>query len=69
MTVGTFLERYDLTGKTIYPLSQSASMDTSQYEESLAFIRNCATGATVDAGLFTKDNERIREYIENTVLK
>lgn len=35
MTVGTFLERYDLTGKTVYPVSQSASMDRSQYEESL----------------------------------
>lgn len=29
MTVGTFLESYDLTGKTIYPVSQSASMDRS----------------------------------------
>lgn len=69
MTVGTFLESYDLTGKIIYPISQSASMDRSQYEESVAFIKGCAKGATVDEGLFTKDNEAIREYIENTVLK
>ena len=69
MTVGTFLERYDMTGKTIYPISQSASMDTSQYDQSVAFVRECAKGATVDDGLFTKDNNAIREYVENTVLK
>ncbi len=69
MTVGTFLERYDMTGKTIYPISQSASMSTSQYDQSVAFVRECAKGATVDDGLFTKDNNAIREYVENTVLK
>lgn len=69
MTVGTFLESYDLTGKMIYPVSQSASMDTSQYNESAAFIKECAKGATVDDGLFTKDNDAIREYVESTVLK
>lgn len=69
MTVGTFLESYDLTGKTIYPISQSASMDTSQYGESVAFIKECAEGATVDEGLFTKDNDAIWEYVENTVLQ
>ena len=69
MTVGTFLESYDLTGKTIYPISQSASMDTSQYEESVEFIRNCAKGAVVENGIFTKDDAQIRSYIQNTVLK
>ena len=69
MTVGTFLESYDLTGKTIYPISQSASMSRSQYEESVAFIKECAKGATVDDGLFTKNNDEIRDYIENMVLK
>ena len=69
MTVGTFLESYDLTGKTIYPISQSASMDTSQYEESVEFIRNCAKGAVVENGIFTKEDDRIRSYIQNTVLK
>ena len=69
MTVGTFLESYDLTGKTIYPISQSASMDTSQYDQSIAFVKDCAKGATVDEGLFTKDNNTIREYVDNTVLK
>ena len=69
MTVGTFLESYDLTGKTIYPVSQSASMDVSQYEESVAFIRSCSKGATVDDGIFTKNNEQIQNYVNNTVLK
>ena len=68
MTVGTFLESYDLTGKTIYPVSQSASMDTSQYDQSVAFVKECAKGAAVDDGLFSKDNDAIREYIENRVL-
>jgi len=68
MTVGTFLESYDMTGKTIYPISQSASMSTSQYEESVAFIKTCAKDAVVEDGLFTKDNDAIQSYIENTVL-
>lgn len=69
MTVGTFLESHNLTGKTIYPISQSASMDVSQYNQSVAFIKECAKGAVVDDGLFTKDNNEVRKYIENTVLK
>jgi len=69
MTVGTFLERYDLAGKTIYPVSQSASMDRSQYEESVAFIKGCAKGATVDAGIFSKDDAVISNYINEKVLK
>lgn len=69
MTVGTFLESYDLTGKTIYPISQSASMSTSQYDQSVAFVRECAKGAIVADGLFSKDNDAIREYVENTILK
>lgn len=69
MTVGTFLENYNLTGKTIYPISQSASMDVSQYNQSVAFVKACAKGAVVDDGLFNKDNDEVRKYIENTVLK
>ena len=69
MTVGTFLESYDLSGKQIYPVSQSASMDRSQYEQSVAFVRECAKGATVYDGLFTKDDAEIREYVERTVLQ
>lgn len=69
MTVGTFLERYDLSGKQIYPVSQSASMDRSQYTQSVAFVRDCAKGGSVDSGIFSKDTAAIRTYIENTVLK
>lgn len=69
MTVGTFLESYNLTGKTIYPISQSASMNVSQYNQSVAFVKECAEGAVVDDGLFTRDNDEVRKYIENTVLK
>lgn len=68
MTVGTFLETYDLTGKTIYPISQSASMDVSQYNQSVEFIKECAKGAVVDDGLFTKDNAVIQSYVAETVL-
>ena len=68
MTVGTFLETYDLTGKTIYPISQSASMDVSQYNQSVGFIKECAKGAVVDDGLFTKDNVAIESYIAEIVL-
>lgn len=68
MTVGTFLERYDLTGKTIYPVSQSASMSRSQYEESVSFIKGCAKGAAVDDGIFSKDNNEIQNYINEKVL-
>lgn len=69
MTVGTFLESYDLSGKYIYPVSQSASMDTSQYAQSVAFVKECAKGAVVDDGIFTKDNETIRSYIADTVMR
>ena len=69
MTVGTFLESYDLNGKHIYPVSQSASMDTTQYEQSVAFIKECANGAIVDDGIFSKDNVVIRSYITDTVTR
>lgn len=68
MTVGTFLETYDLTGKTIYPVSQSASMDVSQYNQSVGFIKECAKNAVVDDGLFSKDNAAIQSYIAGKVL-
>ncbi len=69
MTVGTFLERYDLSGKYIYPVSQSASMDESQYAQSVAFIKACAKGAVVDDGIFSKNDAEISAYVANTVLK
>lgn len=68
MTVGTFLESYNFTGKHIYPVSQSASMDTSQDAQSVEFIKTCAPGAIVDDGLFSKDNSVIRSYITDTVM-
>lgn len=67
MTVGTFLENYDFTGKKIYPVSQSASMDRSQYEESVAFISGCAKGATIDNGIFSKDDTAIQKYVDQIV--
>lgn len=69
MTVGTFLESYGFEGKTIYPVSQSASMDRTQYEESVAFIKECAKGAIVDDGLFSKDNIEIQNYINENVMQ
>lgn len=69
MTVGTFLESYNFTGKYIYPVSQSASMDTAQYAQSVEFIKTCAPGAVVDNGIFSKDNAAIRSYIADNVMR
>lgn len=33
MIIGTFLENYDLSGVEVYPFTQSASMDTEQFEK------------------------------------
>ena len=65
--INTFLESYDLTGKKIYPVSQSASMDRSQYEESVTFIRGCAKGASVEEGIFSKDNTAIQNYVNQII--
>ncbi|TGY95834.1 hypothetical protein E5329_12665 [Petralouisia muris] len=67
MTVGTFLESYDFSGKHIYPISQSASMNVSQYEQSVAFVRECAKGAIADNGIFTRDSVSISRYVEEAV--
>ena len=32
MIIGTFLESYDLSGVDVYPFTQSASMDTEQFD-------------------------------------
>lgn len=69
MTVGTFLESYDFSGKHIYPVSQSASMDAAQYAQSIEFIKACAPGAVVDDGIFSKDNAIISAYITDTVMQ
>ena len=54
MIIGTFLENYDLTGKEIYPFTQSASMDTEQFNNSIEFVRGVSNGATVHDGLFVR---------------
>lgn len=65
MIIGTFLESYDLTGKEVYPFTQSASMDTEQFDNSIAFVRENAVGATVHDGLFAEpsDTETIDAYL------
>lgn len=67
MVVGTFLEAYDWTGKTIYPVSQSASMDRTQYKQSVTFIKDCAKGAKVDDGLFSESSSKIRNYVRKKI--
>lgn len=63
MTVGTFLNQFDFSGKTIIPVSQSASMNKEQYAESIQFIRDNATNATVIDGVFSKDQSTIDNYL------
>lgn len=57
MIIGTFLESYDLTGKDVYPFTQSSSMDTKQFNNSMDFVRESAQGATVHDGLFVRPSE------------
>lgn len=65
MIIGTFLESYDLTGVEIYPFTQSASMDTEQFDHSMEFVRENADGANVHDGLFVEaaDTDGIQEYL------
>ncbi len=65
MIIGTFLENYDLSGVSVYPFTQSASMDVSQFENSMDFVRESAAGADVHDGLFTEasDTEGILAYL------
>ncbi len=70
MIIGTFLENYDLTDKNIYPFTQSASMDTEQFENSMDFIREIAKGATVHDGLFVNSSniDGIQDYLNTNGL-
>lgn len=70
MIIGTFLESYDLSGVDIYPFSQSASMDAEQFDNSMAFIRESAAGATVYEGLFVSpsDTDAIDAYLSDNGL-
>lgn len=66
MIIGTFLENYDLTGVDIYPFSQSASMDTEQFDNSMEFVGENAAGANVHDGLFVQadDTDGITSYLK-----
>ena len=66
MIIGTFLENYDLSGVDVYPFTQSASMDTEQFDRSMDFVRQAAADATVHDGLFVRasDADGIRSYLE-----
>lgn len=65
MIIGTFLESYDLTDVEIYPFTQSASMDTEQFENSMEFVRQNAAGANIHDGLFTdySNTDEIKTYL------
>lgn len=63
MTVGTFLNKFDFSGKMVIPVSQSASMDIGQYEESVQFIKDNAANASVPDGVFSKDQSEIDNYL------
>lgn len=70
MIIGTFLESYDLTGVEVYPFTQSASMDTEQFDNSIAFVRENAGDAAVHDGLFARpsDTDAIDAYLAETGL-
>ena len=70
MIIGTFLESYDLTGVDVYPFTQSASMDTEQFDNSIAFVQENANGATVHDGLFARpsDTGTIDSYLSGNGL-
>lgn len=65
MIIGTFLESYDLSGVDVYPFTQSASMDTEQFDQSMDFVRQAAADATVHDGLFVRasDTDGITGYL------
>lgn len=72
MIIGTFLENYDLTGKEIYPFTQSASMDTEQFDNSIEFVRQVSKGAEVHDGMFARSSNTgaIDAYLsENGLIK
>jgi len=70
MIIGTFLENYDLTGKAVFPFTQSTSMNRSQFSNSMDFVRENSDGATVYDGLFVRpDNtSAIDSYLRSNSL-
>ena len=67
MIIGAFLESYNLDSKDIYPFFQGASNNNeSYYTETMAFINECASEATVHDGLYAAatDTAKIDEYLD-----
>ena len=66
MIIGTFLEHYDLSNVQIYPFTQSSSMDTEQFDNSMKFVKKNAKGANVHDGLFVEasDTDGISNYLK-----
>ncbi len=74
MIIGTFLESYEWSSDVdIYPFFQGASNSNAEYyDNSMAFVRRCAKGATVHEGLYTasSNTSRINEYLsQNGLIK
>jgi len=65
MIIGTFLNAYDFTGINIYPFTQSASMDTEQFNNSIDFVKENTKNGTVHNGLFASksDTDKIDNYL------
>ena len=67
MVIGTFLEHYDWTvADNIYPFFQGASNSNQEYyDNSMSFVRGCASGATVHDGLYCDEGatQTIDEYL------
>ncbi len=65
MAVGTFLEQYDLTGKTIIPFCTSGG---NNIEISMDFINEVSKGATVLEGITANNigDEALEEWLERT---
>ena len=68
MIIGSFLESYDLSGKEIYPFTQSASMDTEQFDNSITFVKESA--AVIHDGLFARpsNTDTIDAYLQTNAL-
>ena len=54
MAIGTFLESYDLSGKTIVPFCTSGGSDIS---ESMPMIKELCQKATIKEGLTASKND------------
>lgn len=69
MIIGTFLEHYTWTAEIdIYPFFQGASNSTqSYYDNSMAFVRDSANGATVHDGLYAaaSNTSALETYLRN----